>query len=189
MPILPPEPDYYPADLWETLAARAPADGSVWWCLHTKPRQEKSIARELLRAHVSFYLPQARKESRSPQGRRTESLVPLFPSYMFMKGGKEDRLVALRGNRIVTVLEVADQEALTRDLLQVQRMVSSGLMVTEEPTIPVGASVRVTTGPLTGLIGTIIRRANGEDFVASVRFLGRGATVHVAGWQVERIPE
>jgi transcription antitermination factor NusG len=188
MPILPPEPDCFPPDLLANGPSSAPDDATTWWCLHTKPRQEKAIARELRKAAVAHYLPQARKESRTPQGRRIESVVPLFPSYMFLRGTPQDRQVALRGNRIVGILDVADQDALARDLRQVHTMISSGLVVSEEPTVPIGATVRIMNGPLTGLSGKVIKRANRDHFVASVRFLGRGATVLLQDWQVERIP-
>ena len=106
-----------------------------------------------------------------------------------MRGKPEDRLVALRGNRIVAILEVADQESLERDLRQIHTMINSGLVVTEEPTVPVGATVRVASGPLTGVVGKVIKRANGDQFVAVVQFLGRGATVLLQDWQVERVSE
>jgi transcription antitermination factor NusG len=189
MPILPPEPDCFPADLWENPRTSASTAGTSWWCLHTKPRQEKAIARELRKANVAYYLPQAKKESRTPQGRRIESVVPLFPSYIFLNGKPEDRVVAARGNRLVAVLDIVDQEALTRDLQQIHTMINAGLVVTEEPTIPVGAMVRVVNGPLTGLTGKVIKRGNRDHFAATVRFLGRGATVLLQDWQVERLAE
>ena len=105
---------------------------AVWWCLHTKPRQEKATARDLRKQGIVYYLPQVVKESRTPQGRKIQSVVPLFTGYMFMKGDRNDRLAALRGNRLVSVLEVVDQEALARDLRQIHTMLSSGLPVTAE---------------------------------------------------------
>ena len=47
--------------------------------------------------------------------------------------------------------------------------------------MPVGATVRIVTGPLTGMVGKVIRRAKRDQFVAVVHFLGRGATVDLAG--------
>ena len=161
----------------------------MWWCLHTKPRQEKATARDLFKAHVPYYLPQVKKESRTPQGRKIQSIVPLFAGYMFLKGDSTDRLVALRANRLVGILEVVDQESLTRDLRQIHTVLDSGLPVFEEPTVPVGATVRIVTGPLTGMAGKVIRRGKRDQFVAIVHFLGRGATVELEDWQVERIEE
>jgi len=42
--ILAAEPDLYPDVLF---AGPPPADGRVWWLAHTKPRQEKALARQL----------------------------------------------------------------------------------------------------------------------------------------------
>jgi transcription antitermination factor NusG len=189
MPILPAEPDCYPPNLWDDSPSLAAETEAVWWCLHTKPRQEKATARELRKAEVAFYLPQVRRESRTPQGRKIQSVVPLFAGYMFLRGNHEDRLVALRANRLVGILEVADQESLTKDLRQIHMMLSSGLPVSEEPTVPVGATVRIVTGPLTGMVGKVTRRGKRDHFVATVHFLGRGATVELEDWQVERVVE
>jgi len=189
MPILPAEPDCNPPNLWDDTVS-PPADGEVcWWCLHTKPRQEKAIARELLKEGITYYLPQVLRESRTPQGRKIRSVVPLFASYMFMRGDRNDRLVALRAHRLVGVLEVADQEALACDLRQIHRMLSSGLPVSEEPVVPVGATVRIGTGPLAGMVGKVVRRGKRDQFLAVVHFLGRGATVDLRDWQVERVDE
>jgi transcriptional antiterminator RfaH len=189
MPILPGEPDCNPPNLWDENEP-LPADGEVcWWCLHTKPRQEKAVARELLKEGITYYLPQVTHESRTPQGRKIRSVVPLFAGYMFMKGDRNDRLVALRAHRLVGVLEVADQEDLARDLRQIHTMLKSGMPVTEERVVPVGATVRIETGPLTGMVGKVIRRGKKDQFLAVVRFLGRGATVDLRDWQVERIAD
>ena len=189
MPILPAEPDCHPQNLWDDSLPLDPEKQTVWWCLHTKPRQEKATARELRKADVAYYLPQVRKESRTPQGRKIHSVVPLFAGYMFLKGDHNDRLVALRTNRLVGVLEVNDQESLARDLRQIHMMLGSGLPVFEEPTLPVGATVRIVTGPLTGMVGKVIRRGKRDQFAAIVHFLGRGATVELQDWQVERVVE
>jgi transcriptional antiterminator RfaH len=188
MPILPAEPDYYPPDLWEKPEAlHQPDSEAVWWCLHTKPRQEKAMGRELRKLGLTFYLPQAIKEDRTPGGRKIRSVIPLFSSYLFLHGDHNHRLAALRANRLVNVLEVADQEALERDLRQIHTMLSSGLPVAPEHSVPIGGRVRITTGPLTGVEGTVIRRGKRDQFVAGVRCLRRGATVDLEDWQVEQI--
>ena len=189
MPILPAEPDCHPANLWDDAGPPPLKPDGLWWCLHTKPRQEKATARDLREQAVVYYLPQVLNESRTPQGRRIQSVVPLFAGYVFLYGDPRDRLAALRGNRLVNILEVGDQEGLERDLRQIDKMLSSGLSVSAEPALPVGAKVRITTGPLTGIVGTVIRRGKRDQFVAVVQFLGRGATVDLQDWQVEKISE
>jgi transcription antitermination factor NusG len=184
MPILPAEPDQYPPDLWDREEPTAGA-GLRWWCLHTKPRQEKTAARHLRGRQIPHYLPMVVREDRTPGGRKIRSIIPLFPGYLFLLGDEHHRLEAFKGNHLANVLEVADQEGLTRDLRQIDRLLSSGLAVVPEPTYPVGARVRIATGPLAGLIGRVDRRGKRDQFVAVVEFLGCGAMVELQDWQVD----
>lgn len=195
MPIKPAEPDLFPPDLWERVAPplkSAPhheGTGPRWWCLHTKPRQEKATARHLRSAGLTYYLPQAVREGRTPEGRKIRSLIPLFPSYLFLFEDELGRVESMRRNTLVQVLEIADQGHLDRDLRQIHRLVSSGLTVIPEPTYPTGSRVRINTGPLAGMTGVVLRRQKQDAFVALVRFLGRGASVDLEDWQVEPVAE
>ncbi|HEV3120618.1 MAG TPA: transcription termination/antitermination NusG family protein [Isosphaeraceae bacterium] len=186
MPILPAEPDMYPPDLWVNGAART--NGlSRWWCLHAKPRQEKAAARQLRTLRIAHYLPQVTHESHTPGGRKIRSVIPLFPGYLFLLGDEHHRLAALHTNHLVNVLEVSDQAQIAGDLRQIQQLVDSGLPVVPEPTYPVGARIRIMSGPLNGIVGTVVRRGKRDQFVAVVHFLGRGATVDLQDWQVEGV--
>jgi transcriptional antiterminator RfaH len=186
MPILPAEPDLYPSDFWEREGTPRDA-GLSWWCLHTKPRREKAAARHLRSRQVPHYLPQVVREERTPGGRKIRSVIPLFPGYLFLLGDEHHRLEAFKGNHLVKVLEVADQEGLTRDLRQIYRMLSSGLPVVPEPSYPVGIRVRIAGGPLAGVEGRVVRRGKRDQFVAVVDFLGSGAMIELQDWQVEPI--
>ena len=188
MPILPAEPDINPPDLWERHGTGW-SESRRWWCLHAKPRQEKAVARELRIQGVPYYLPQAVHEAHTPQGRKTRSVLPLFTGYLFLHGDENERLQALKGNRLVRVIEVIDQAQLSHDLHQIYRMLASGLVVLPEATVPVGARVRIVNGPLAGIEGRVIRRGKRDQFVALVHFLGSGATVDLEDWQVEKVPD
>ncbi len=195
MPIKPAEPDLSPPDFWERVPGPAVSDaggdgpGRRWWCLHTKPRQEKVTARHLRTAGLSYYLPQAVREGRTPEGRKIRSVIPLFPSYLFLFEDERGRVESMKWNTLVHVLDVPDQSQLAGDLRQIHRMASSGLMLVPEPTYPEGSRVRIKTGPLAGMIGVVLRRQKGDAFVAIVRFLGRGVAVDLEDWQVEPVPQ
>ena len=186
MPILSAEPAIHPANLWED-QARA-GDDRLWYCLHTKPRQEKATARDLLARDLAFYLPQVVRETRTPAGRKIRSVLPLFGGYLFLLGREEHRVEALKSNRLVSILDVADQEGLVRDLGQVRRMLDSGLAIEPEPAAPVGGRIRIANGPLAGLVGTVIRRGERDRFVAVIHTLGVGASMVLEDWQVEVLP-
>lgn len=187
MPILAAEPHLYPEHLWRHAAAPSQLERR-WHCLHARPRREKAVARHLRSHQIAHYLPQIIQEGRTPGGRITRSEIPLFPGYLFLWGDDRDRAEAIRGNDLANVLEPSDGAQLGRELERIHRLLASGLMVIPTPEHPVGASVRVLSGPLQGMSGVIVRRQGRSDrFVAMVRFLGRGASVELGDWQVERI--
>lgn len=185
MPILPSEPNLFPDDLWSRGASWLGDPDRSWYCLHTKPRREKQVARLLRDRSIPHYLPLVAKVDRTPSGRRTRSVLPLFSSYLFLYGTREQRLESLKGNHLVGVLEVLDQPRLVEDLRQIHLMLSSGLEVVPEPSHPVGSRVRLLSGPLMGMVGVVRKRGRDHDFLAVVDFLGQAAQVALQDWEVE----
>jgi transcriptional antiterminator RfaH len=183
MPILAAEPEWYPSTLWQEDRSRAGPDR--WWCLHTKPRREKALARSLRKRSIAYFLPQVTSESRTPGGRAIRSQLPLFPGYIFVHGDRYQLVDSTQGNHVANVLNVDDQASLERDLSHLHRLLASGLPVSPESTYPVGSMVEIQTGPLTGFVGTVERRDGGTRFTAIVRFLGKGASVRLDDWQVK----
>ncbi len=174
MPPLPREPNVYPADLLADEAA--PHGERCWWVLHTKPRQEKSLARQMLTADVPFYLPLVPRRS-LVRGKVLEAHVPLFPGYLFLLGDRDERVTALATQRVVRSLAVADQAQLRHDLWQVHRLIAAGAPVTPEQRLAPGAAVEIRSGPLAGLRGRVVRGASGRRFVVRVDFIQQGASV------------
>jgi transcriptional antiterminator RfaH len=173
MPILAAEPDRCPADLFERELAGA---GRQWWAIHAKPRQEKSLARYLHSAGLEYYLPLSPRRSRI-RGRIVTAHIPLFAGYVFLRADRNERVLALASNRIVRTLEVPDQARLWHDLRQIHTLLASGAPITPEARLAPGDEVEVTSGPLAGLSGTIIRTASGRRFVVRVDFIQQGASV------------
>jgi transcription antitermination factor NusG len=176
MPLLNQEPPLFPPELFDETIDQALLHDKVWWVLHTKPRQEKSLARELFRRQVPFYLPQVQKRWRL-RGRTMSSFVPLFAGYMFLMADGKDRLAALTTNRIVNSIKVPDQSQLWGDLRQIHKLIATGAPVTPEDKLGPGDQVEIRSGALMGLRGTILATATGRRFVVKVDFIHRGASV------------
>lgn len=177
MPVLPCEPSVFPEDLFQDPAVCA-VGGRRWYVLYTRSRQEKSLARELRRSDVPFYLPTVSRRHRLPS-RLVVTHLPLFPGYVPILASLEERTKALRTGRVVRPLEVANQEEFWGSLRQVEQLLASGLPITPEGHLVRGTKVILRNGPLAGLEGVIVRTASGRRFVVQVDFLQRGASVLV----------
>jgi len=175
VPILPAEPDRYPVRLFDG-ATDEHESGRAWFVLHTRPRQEKSLARHLHAAAVPYYLPAIPRRRRFST-RVLTAHMPLFPGYLFLLADREERQSALSSNRVAHAIEVHDQARLWDDLQQIHRLLGAGVPVATESRIAPGTPVEITTGPLAGLCGTVVRTASGRRFVVRVDFIHQGASV------------
>jgi transcription antitermination factor NusG len=187
MPVLSLEPDLYPERLLSEAVIEEDTE-RVWWVLHTRPRQEKSLVRQLHRAQIPYYLPLIPRRWRL-RGRMMTSHLPLFPSYVFLFGDREERVGALSTNRIVRSLDVPDQGALWRDLRQIHRLIAAGMPITPESQLTSGMTVEITSGPLAGLRGRILRSASGRRFVVQIDFIQRGASVVLDDFTLARVED
>jgi transcriptional antiterminator RfaH len=181
MPLLPPEPFVYPETL---LAEGSPPTRDAsdrWWVLHTRPRAEKALARQLLRDSTSFFLPVFEQQWRN-KGRLLRSYPPLFPGYLFLWGGDEARLTALKTNLVANTLPVPDQQRFHSDLARVHGLMASGAPLVPEERLEPGTLVEITAGPLAGLEGKVVRRGRRFVFVIEVRLLQQGVSVEIESW-------
>jgi transcription antitermination factor NusG len=185
MPILNSEPALYPDDLFGSL--REQASDSRWWVLHTRPRQEKSLARRLHERQVPFFLPLVPNRLRV-RGKVVHSYLPLFSGYLFLLARHDDYHFALSTRRVARSLEVTDQLQLWDDLSQVQRLLGSGATIRPENQLEPGALVLIQSGPLAGLRGVIVKTASGNRFVVKVDFIQRGASVLLEECMLSRVP-
>ena len=183
MPILSRETDLFPENLLDACLTHADS----WWTLYTLSRREKQLMRLLQALEIPFYSPLVPKRSRSPQGRIRTSYMPLFPGYVFINGDAEQRQLAMTTNCISRWIEVRDGEELRADLLQIQRLVESGVPLTVESRIRPGERVRVTSGSFTGIEGYVLKRHSSTRLVVAVNFTQQGASVLLDDFQVEPI--
>ena len=149
-----------------------------WWVLHTRSRNEKAIGKTLAQKRVQHYLPLIDVHHTYAKSKATFR-VPLFPGYLFLCGDYADRDTAWQTNRVVNILDVADQDRLRRELGQVYRAVEHGRGVDLYPSLRSGQQCRLTGGPLKGLEGVVIRHGSNCRMYLSVAMLGQSAVVEV----------
>jgi hypothetical protein len=152
-----------------------------WRAAYVRSRQEKELARLLLREEVPFYLPLAEKRVRRA-GRWFVSHLPLFPGYLFFRGPRASamgRQAALWDPRVVSVLEVADQARLADELRTLWRLQQSGAAFAAHPYLGPGDAVEVVEGPFRGVAGTVVRSKGRTRLVVSVTLLRQSVAVEL----------
>jgi len=183
MPILPPEPDCFPDEILD----QAESLDSQWCLLYTKSRQEKKVMRHLREAGVGHYGPMVMQRNRSPAGRMRTSYVPLFSTYVFLRGGDEERHQAISTGCVMKASEIVDVEELLEDLRQIRSLIELGVPLTIESRLEPGQNVRVKNGSFAGYEGTVIRRENETRLLVCVRFMEQGVSVKLEDCQLELI--
>ena len=191
MPILPRQRDVFPDDLLEDSSALAVCGRAVgelgWVAFYTLSRREKDLMRKLAAATIPFYAPLVKRRLRSPGGRVRLSFVPLFPGYVFSLVDDDQRRTALATNTVARWLPIGDPAGFMSDLRNIKRLIASDQPLTPEALLEPGQPVRVRSGPLQGLEGTVVKRRGGERLVVAVRFLNQGASIELEDVDLERL--
>ena len=76
---------------------------------------------------------------------------------------------------------------LVNDLRAIKRLIDTERPLTPEARLEPGLTVRVRTGALRGLEGTVIKRRGTERLMVAVRFLNQGASIELEDVDLERL--
>ena len=113
--------------------------------------------------------------------------MPLFPGYIFSRFSAPDRLTIQRANGVAGIVGAcgADYPVSEEEMEPILALLRSGVEVFRTPYLHVGASVRVSHGPLAGMTGKLQQIKNGFRLLVSVDFLQRSVAVEMDMAMVE----
>ena len=159
-----------------------------WWAIYTRHQHEKAIAQMLSAKGLEVFLP-LYDSTRRWKDRTVRLSLPLFPCYLFLRGGKEHRLEVVTTPGIVSILSINGEPAAVpeSEIESVRKAIEWGNRVEPHPFLRCGDRVRVISGPLQGLEGILVRKKNLYRLVLSVEILERSAAVEVDVSAVERV--
>ena len=160
----------------------------LWWVAHTRSRNEKALAHDLISKNISYFLPMSWRVRRQ-RGRRIRSLLPLFSGYLFFCGDENERLELLKTNRVANLIEVKDQAKLLGELVQVEHALRTGANLTPHKYIRAGRRCRVIAGPLADLQGIVVRTKNTTRLVLQIDMLGEATSVEIDTEMIEVLDE
>ena len=165
------------ANLSDSIKADIQSD-CTWRVLHTKPRQEKAIARTLAASGIRHFLPTIR-ETKIYGHRKRIVDRPLFASYVFLNGTREEAWFAVGTRRVAQVIEPPDPERLAIELEQIRIALAGQATLDPYPYLKAGKRVRVCAGPFKGVEGVVDIRKRQDRLILKVESLGRAVCLEI----------
>jgi transcription antitermination factor NusG len=164
------------------------AEEFAWHALYTRHRHEKAIALALTNKGFEVFLPLYSVTHRW-KDRNKQLLLPLFPCYVFLRGGLERRLGIMTTPGIHMLVTSGGHPGVVPDeeICAVRQLVEKAPLVGPHPFLKSGDWVRVKSGPLMGVEGILARKKNLFRLVVSVEILGKSAAAEVDASMVERV--
>jgi hypothetical protein len=93
----------------ETFRSETP-DASPWWAVYTRHQHEKTVAEMLFAKGFEVFLP-LYESTRRWKDRRMVLSLPLFPCYVFVRGGLDRKLQVVTTPGIHMILYRGEQVA------------------------------------------------------------------------------
>jgi len=160
-----------------------------WCAVYTRHQHEKAVSEMLQAKGLEVFLPVYESMRRWKDRKKLLSL-PLFPSYVFVRGALDRRLQVLttpgvhmlisRGERVATIPE--------EEIDAIRRTVEGHLSAEPHPFLRCGERVRVVRGSLEGVEGILIRKKNLFRLVLSVEMLAQAVSVEIDALDVVPLP-
>jgi transcription antitermination factor NusG len=159
-----------------------------WHAVHIRHQHEKVVADILINERFDIFLP-LYPTVRRWKDRMKRLSLPLFPCYVFLRGGLDRKLQIVQTPGVHGIVGTAGRPGVIpeEEIAAIRRAVDSRLNIEPYPYLKVGDRVRITAGPLFGLEGILIRKQDQLRMVLSVEMLGRSVAVEVNPSIVERL--
>ena len=161
-------------------------DPSSWWAVYTRHQHEKTVSNVLSSKGFEVFLPLFESVRRWKD--RTKSIsLPLFPCYVFVRGGLDRRLQVVTTPGIHTILYNGERIATipNTEMDAIRRAVNSPSQIEPHPFLRCGEKVRVTRGSLEGVVGVLVRKKSLYRLVLSVEMLAQSVAVEIDAADVE----
>jgi transcription antitermination factor NusG len=151
-----------------------------WHALYTRHQHEKSVAQSLSNRGHDVFLPLVGAAHRW-QDRNKQIWLPLFPCYVFIRGGPYPIAQVLSTLGVISIVSSGGRPALIPcvQIESVRQMITSKQQVEAHPFLQCGDRVRVVAGPLRGIEGILIRKKGAFRLVVGIDMLGGSAAVEI----------
>jgi transcription antitermination factor NusG len=160
---------------------------SKWYAVYTRSRFEKKLFQNLQKSKKQAFLPLI-KEKRAWSDRMKMIMVPLLPSYVFVKLPKQDlyQIYSYPGVVRLVSFEGKPCEIREEEIGLLETIVLHGTNVKCASSCMVGDSVKIIQGPLTGWEGKVERLCGQSRVVFQFDSIQQAISVEVNLEDIEK---
>jgi transcription antitermination factor NusG len=119
------------------------------------------------------------------RGKTVSFHKPLFPGYVFLRLLVHQRQTVYQSDHVANLLDVPDQAVFEQQLGDILRALDTDCEVFLAPHIVEGTRVRIKSGPLRGLEGSVEKRAGMTLVQLRLDFISQAAAVKVDASDLE----
>jgi transcription antitermination factor NusG len=157
-----------------------------WYAVFTVPQHEKSVVKHLNIREIESFLPAYEKIKIWKNRQRMKLILPLFPSYLFVHINFTERVKVLQSPGVLQIVGNGKEISALRDS-EIEFLRSDFCRQRIEPyrDFVIGEKVRIKSGAMQGLQGTLVRKSNGMRFVLTLELINQHAAIEVNAEDLE----
>jgi transcription antitermination factor NusG len=173
-----------------SLGIPAPAIARKWYAVFTLPQNEKSTIRHLDLRGIESFLPTYETVRVWKNRQRVKTTLPLFQSYLFVRIQSPERAKVLQSPGVLQIVGNGKASVPLPDAeVELLRTGLSGQQFEPYRELVIGKKVRIKSGIMRGIQGTLVRKNTGFNFVLTLGLMNQHAAIHVDPKSLEPLPD
>jgi len=169
-------------------AVTGPARDRNWHAVYTVPQHEKSVVKHLDLREIESFLPVYETVRVWKNRQRMKLILPLFPTYLFVHITFRERVKVLQSPGVLQIVGSKRECAYLSDSeVELLRSGCSRQKIEPYRDLVIGERVRIKSGVMQGLQGTLVRKSNSMRFVLTIELINQHAAIQVDAEDLEQI--
>lgn len=159
-----------------------------WFAVFTLPKHEKSVVKHLDLRKVESFLPTYEDVRLWKNRQRMKVILPLFPSYLFVRLGDKERVRVLESPGVLQIVGNSREPlSLPSSEIEFLRFGLQGKKIEPYRELVVGQKVCIKSGVMQGVQGTLVRKSNAFRFVLTLALINQHAAIEVDADDLEPV--
>jgi len=159
-----------------------------WFAAYTTPRHEKHVYELMVDRQIETFLPLYRVVRKWKKSAPVVLELPLFPTYVFVRIGRQDRGTVLGIPGVLSIVGSGREPwPLPNRDIEALRQGMNLRNFEPHPYLKIGERVRIKAGVMAGVEGILVRKKNDFRVVLTLDSIMRSVSVEVDAEEIELV--